>query len=118
MSIYREIILDHYRHPRNFGRIENPTKTVSLNNPLCGDVIHLDILVKGNIIENVKFSAEGCAISLASASLLTEHIKGKAKDSLINIDKDFIMNMLGIELSLNRLKCALLPLEALRKVIL
>lgn len=117
MSIYREIILDHYRNPRNFGRIENPTKTVSVNNPLCGDVIHLDLLVKDDVVENVKFSAEGCAISLASASLLTEHIKGKTKDSLINIDKDFIINMLGVELSPNRLKCALLSLEALRKTI-
>lgn len=116
MSIYQDIILDHYKYPRNFGTLENAS-TISLYNPLCGDQIRLDVLIKDNKIEDVRFSGKGCAISQASASMLTEKIKGKTKKELINLDKDFIIRMLGVELSPNRIKCALLSLEALKKIL-
>lgn len=118
MSIYQEIILDHSRNPKNYGEIKNPTKTFSLNNPLCGDQIKIDVIIQDNKIRNIAFSGQGCVISKASASLLTEYVKGKKISSLIKLDKSIILDMLGIELSPARLKCALLPLEVLRKVII
>lgn len=117
MSIYQEIILDHSRNPRNYGEIKNPTKTYSLNNSICGDKITIDVEIKNDKIKKIAFSGQGCVISKASASLLTEYAKGKKISRLIKLDKSTILDMLGIELSPLRLKCALLPLEVLRKVI-
>lgn len=116
MSIYQEIILDHYRNPRNFGTLKDAV-SLELSNPLCGDVISMSIKYRDNKIEEINFMGKGCAISIASASLLTEYVKGKSIDELRNLTKSSILEMLGIELSPNRLKCALLPLEILKKVI-
>lgn len=117
MSIYQELILDHYRAPRNYGSLPNPDAEVEVSNPLCGDKMKMQISQTGDVIKEIRFNGEGCAISRASASMLTEYAKGKTKENLLKIDKDFILNMLGIELSPNRLKCALLSVEALKKVI-
>ena len=117
MSIYQDVILDHYHSPRNEGRIENPSNSVSLSNPLCGDTIVMDVVEKNGKIERIAHISTGCAISKASASMLTEYVKGKTKDEVVKLDKDFILEMLGIELSANRLKCALLPLESVHKVL-
>ena len=117
MSIYQDIIIDHYRNPRNFGKIENPSGTVSLHNPLCGDQIEMSIILEKNKVKEARFVGRGCAISLASASMLTDKIKGMKKKGLINLDRDFIIKMLGIELSPNRLKCALLSLEAMKRIL-
>ena len=110
MNIYSEVILDHYRYPRNFGSIKDPSKRSVLFNPSCGDRIQLDIVFSKDRVKNIKFRAQGCAISQASASILTDHVLGKAKD-------EFMIKLLGIELGPNRIKCALLPLEALYKLI-
>ncbi|MDO8496914.1 MAG: SUF system NifU family Fe-S cluster assembly protein [bacterium] len=117
MSIYQDVILDHYHSPRNEGRIKNPSNSVSLSNPLCGDTIVMDVVEKNGKIERIAHISTGCAISKASASMLTEYVKGKTKDEVVKLDKDFILTMLGIELSANRLRCALLPLESLHKLI-
>lgn len=117
MSMYQDIILDHYRNPRNFGKLEKADHTVSVSNPLCGDKISMEIIEEGDIIHNIAFSGEGCAISKAAASMLTEYVKGKSKDELRKLDKSFIMEMLGLELSPNRIKCALLSWEALIKIL-
>lgn len=117
MSIYQEVILDHYRTPRNVGSIINPTNSVVVFNPLCGDKIQLDILIKNNKIVEIKFKGEGCAISQAAASLLTEHAKGKKTSDLINLDKKFMMSLVGIEPGPTRLKCLLLSLESLHKAL-
>lgn len=117
MSIYQEIILEHYRHPRNFGTIPHHTATVNVINAVCGDKMRLDIIMKDEKIDDIKFSGEGCAIFLASASLLTENSKGKNKKDLIDLTKEDVIQLLGIPLSPNRLKCALLPLEALQKIL-
>ncbi len=116
MSIYSEIILDHYQNPRNFGKLNRPTNKSKVSNPLCGDEIEMSVVVKNNMIKEVKFKGQGCAISLASSSMLTEYLKGKYVVQLKKIDKDFIIKMLGIELGVNRIKCALLPLEALKNL--
>ena len=118
MSIYQEEILAHYHDPQNFGRLAKPTNTSDLSNPLCGDTIAMDILLKDDIVTDCKYDAKGCAISIASASLLSEYCKGKPKEELLRLDKNFIIELLGIDLSPNRLKCALLPLEALHKTLI
>jgi len=115
--MYQEIILDHYRNPRNAGVLPDATGEISLNNPLCGDKITLTIKEDEGRIVDIGYKATGCAISVASASMLSEYILGKTKDELQKLDKDFIIELIGIELSPNRIKCALLPLEALSKVI-
>lgn len=117
MNIYSELILDHYQNPRNFGKLKKPTKKTVIFNPSCGDRIELDIILAKNKIKDIKFRAQGCAISQASASMLTDTIKGKAKEDLQKLDKDFIITMLGVDLGPNRIKCALLPLEALQRLL-
>lgn len=116
MSIYQEVILDHYRNPRNFGPLESFTHVSNKDNPLCGDKIEIAIRVDNNIIKDIKFNGSGCAISIAASSILTEKVKGKSIQDLRKIDKSYILDELGIELSPNRLKCALLPLEVLNKL--
>lgn len=119
MNIYRENILDHYRSPRNFGNLENPDVSHEEDNIFCGDKIKIDLHITHHSlrIADIKFSGEGCAIAMASASILTEKAKGKKLKDLHKLDKDDILKMLGIELSPTRRKCALLPREALNKAI-
>ncbi len=117
MDIYREQILEHYKNPRNFGHLEKPEAAFETGNPLCGDRIGMEIRIKSKVVEDIRFWGEGCAISLASASMLTEKIKGQSLEEIKNLNKDDILKMLGIELSPVRLKCALLPLEVLQKTI-
>lgn len=117
MSIYQEMILDHYRNPRNASVLDDATGTIMLNNPLCGDNIEFTIKEDNERIIDVGYKATGCAISVATASMLSEYILGKTKDELKKLDKNFIIDLIGIELSPNRIKCALLPLEALSKVL-
>lgn len=113
-EIYSEIILDYYRHPKNFGKMENPDIISKDYNPLCGDSVEIQLKISNNKIVDVKFNGSGCAISRASASMLTEIIKGKTIEDIIKLDKDDILKLLGIELSPLRLKCALLPLKTLK----
>lgn len=116
-SIYQERILQHSSQPHNFGRLPSATSKILLDNPLCGDKIQMEVEVIEGIIKNAMFTGRGCAISKASASLLTDRAKGKSTSELRKWDKTSIIKMLGIELGPNRLKCALLPLEALQRVI-
>ncbi len=117
MSIYSELILDNYENPRNVGVVKKPSKRVSVSNPLCGDAISMSVRIKKGRVAEIKFEGTGCAISQASSSMLTEYVKGKEIVLLKNLDKKFIIMMLGVELGVNRLKCALLPLEALKKLL-
>ena len=109
-----ENILDHYRNPRNYGELENPDIHSKDSNPLCGDVIELSIKVKDGVISDVKFKGKGCAISQASASMLTERLIGMSVEEATKLSRDDILNMLGVELSPVRLKCALLSLKVLK----
>jgi len=114
-DLYRENILDHYQNPRHYGTLENPDISYEDDNPLCGDVIRLDIkLDDEERISQVAFSGEGCAISQASASMLTEEILGKTLDEVKQISKDDMLELLGIQLGPVRLKCALLSLKVLK----
>jgi nitrogen fixation NifU-like protein len=114
-DFYKENILDHYRHPRHTGTLEEPTHTHESHNPLCGDVLRIDLHVnENNIVDQVTFKGKGCAISQASASMLTEMIEGKSLDDVKNIGKDDILEMLGIEIGPVRMKCALLSLKTLK----
>ena len=113
-QFYREYILDHYKNPRNFGRLEKPDITHEEDNPLCGDVVGMDFKVTDGVIEDVRFHGRGCAISQASASLLTERLKGMALEDAKKIDKHDVLGELGIEISPARIKCALLSLKVLK----
>jgi nitrogen fixation NifU-like protein len=113
-SIYREIILDHYQNPRNRGTLDPNDFTYEDNNPLCGDEIRIDVRVKDDNVDEVAFSGQGCAISQASASILMELVEGKSVDEVKKIDKEELLEELGIELSPARLKCALLSLKVLK----
>ena len=114
-DFYREHILDHYRNPRNKGRLENPTHTHEEDNPLCGDVIRIDLHVNDkNVIDQVSFDGQGCAISQASASMLTEMVQGKTLEEAKELSKEDILEALGIEIGPVRLKCALLSLKVLK----
>jgi nitrogen fixation NifU-like protein len=113
-QFYREYILDHYKNPRNFGRLENPDITHEEDNPLCGDVIGMDFRVKDGVIEDIRFHGRGCAISQASASLLTERLKGMALEDAKKVNKEDVLGELGIQISPARIKCALLSLKVLK----
>lgn len=117
--MYQENILDHYKNPRNFGKMENASVHHHEYNPLCGDEIDLYLVIDENRkVVNVKVYSRGCAISQASASMLTEEIKGKSLEELKKLTKENILNMLGIPISPVRLKCALLSLDTLKNGIL
>ena len=117
--MYQENILDHYKSPRNFGRIENASVHHHEKNPLCGDEIDLFLVIdEDKNVAEVKFFAHGCAISQASASMLTEQIKGKSIEELKKLTKENILEMLGIPISPVRLKCAILSLDTLKNSIL
>ncbi len=113
-SIYKEEIIDHYKNPRNYGQLDNPDIHVEANNPLCGDKLSMDLIIKDGVVQDVLFSGRGCAISQASASMLTEEIIGKPLEDLANTTRQDILDNLGIEVSYARMKCALLSLGLLR----
>ena len=114
-DMYREVILDHYKNPRNRGVLDPADISYEDDNPLCGDRIRIDLRVDDdNVITEVGFSGRGCAIAQASASMLTEHILGKSLDEVKQMQKDDMLDLLGIELTPVRLKCALLSLKVLK----
>ena len=114
-SVYSEIILDYYRHPRNKGTLEHAQICAKDSNPLCGDIIEMQLeLDKNNSVRDVRFNGQGCAISQASASMLTELVKGKTIDDVRKISKEEILSLIGGQLSAVRLKCALLSLKVLK----
>ena len=116
-DLYRDYILEHYRRPHNFGVIEDPTATFEGSNPLCGDRITLQLGVRDGVVERVGFTGRGCAISQASASLLTDEIKGKPVEEVAKMTSADVLDLLGIEISPARLKCALLSLDTLEHAI-
>ena len=115
-DMYREVILEHYKHPHNAGTLEQPDISYEDTNPLCGDRIRIDLKVESGIITDVRFQGRGCAISQASASLLTDELKGKSLDDVRALGKDDVLDLIGIPLDKNpvRIKCALLGLKTLK----
>ncbi len=107
-------ILDHYKHPRNHGSIEHASVSREEHNPLCGDKVRFDLLVKDGVIEDIRFSGRGCTISQASASMMTEALKGQPIEAVKRFTKEDILELLGIPIGYTRMKCALLGLKALK----
>lgn len=116
-DLYRDYILEHYRQPHNFGVIEDADASYEGSNPLCGDRITLMLGVKDGIVDRVGFTGRGCAISQASASLLTDEIKGKPLKDVASFRADDLLDLLGIEIGPARLKCAMLSHESLQHVL-
>jgi nitrogen fixation protein NifU and related proteins len=117
-DLYRDEILEHYRRPHNFGTLEEPDATFEGSNPLCGDRITLMLgLGEDERVAAVAFTGRGCAISQASASMLTDAIKGKPLTEVARLRDQDVLDELGIEISPARLKCALLSIETLRNAI-
>jgi nitrogen fixation NifU-like protein len=115
MDYYREYILDHYRNPRNYGKLDQPDVHSEDTNPLCGDQLGMDLVVEGDIVKEVRFQGRGCAISQASASMLSEMIEGKKVEEVIALGKDDVLDVLGIPISPARTKCAFLSLRVLHR---
>jgi nitrogen fixation NifU-like protein len=113
-DIYRQLILEHYKHPGNRGTISDATISHEEDNPLCGDKIRIDLLVENEVVKDAKFNGQGCAISQASADMLLDEIIGKTLDEVRHFDKQTILDLIGISLTPARLKCALLSLKVLK----
>jgi nitrogen fixation NifU-like protein len=113
-DIYKDIILDYYRNPRNFGDLQNPDVRAKDSNPLCGDVIEMQLKINDGKVGEIRFKGKGCAISQASASMLTELVKGKTLDQVKAMGKPDVLQLLGIDPGPTRIKCALLGLKVLK----
>lgn len=117
MSIYQDLILDHYRNPRNFGHLKHATHKSEAKNLSCGDRLEMTISVKKGIVDDIRFQGEGCAISQATASMLTEYARGKTTHELLELESKVVLKLLTLKLSPTRLKCALLSLETIKKAL-
>jgi len=114
-DLYREYILEHYKRPHNWGPMESPDLEASDNNPLCGDQLTVMLRVGDDgTIEDIRFDGHGCAISQASASMASDEVKGMKVEDLLKLDRSFVLELLGIDVSATRMKCALLSLKVLK----
>ncbi|MCW3011742.1 MAG: system NifU family Fe-S cluster assembly protein [Solirubrobacterales bacterium] len=114
-DMYREEILSHYKRPRNWGPMEAPDLEFEDTNPLCGDELKVMLKVgEDRRVTAVKFDGHGCAISQASASMASEELVGKSVDELVALDKSFVLDLLGIDISATRMKCAMLSLKVIK----
>ena len=113
-EIYKEVILDYYRHPRNFGILPHPDIVSHDVNTSCGDEVTMHVLVKDDKIGNIRFTGKGCAICIASSSMLTEFALGKSLDEVSRFKKESMLELISIPISCMRLKCALLGMKVLK----
>lgn len=116
-DLYRDYVLEHFKHPRNYGRLEHPDVSAAEDNPLCGDRITMDLKIEDGKISDVRFQGRGCAISQAAASMLTEMVKGHDVSEIADLGQQDLMEELGIPLSPVRQKCAMLSLKVLKSTI-
>ncbi len=118
-DFYKEYILDHYRNPRNFGHLERVDVTAEDLNPLCGDTIKMELALDDERrVQDIKFSGRGCAISQASASMLTGTVKGMKLEDVAKLSQDAVLDNVGIGISPTRMKCAMLGLKVLKSAAL
>lgn len=115
MNIYAEEIVAQYEHPHNKGRIANPSTSFHEYNPTCGDDITVYMNIKDGRVSDVKFDGSGCAISVASASMLTDELKGKSVEEVEKLDVHYLIDLIGIDPGPARLKCATISLKAAKK---
>ena len=113
-----EFILDHYKNPRNYGTIEGADASFEEGIPSCGDKVRIDVRLKDGVIEDMKFSGAGCAISQASVSILTENARGKKVEEIMSLKDEEVLSALGMPISPVRFKCALLGVKVLKKALL
>lgn len=114
-SLYRDKLLDHYHNPRNFGLKDGFDIEVKGNNPLCGDRLTIRLKTKDSVIEDVSFDGDGCAVSVASASIFLDSAMGMTLDAVKNFSENDLIKMLGVEISPARIKCATLVLDTIKK---
>lgn len=117
MNIYQARLTDYYQHPRNKGTLEQYDFATELVNPSCGDAVIMQGIVRDGVITKIFFDGRGCVISQAIASMLTELCLGKTPEEILALTPDFAKELVGIPLGPTRLKCALLPLQALQEAI-
>ena len=115
VKLYQEELLDHFKNPRNHGKLENANFCSGDENPSCGDEISIEGIITNGVVKAVQFTGKGCVLSQASASMLTELCEGKKVEEVLSLSKDDMLKMVGLELGPNRLRCILLPLQALKK---
>src|SRR3954468_4806624 len=113
-DLYREQILEHYKRPHHWGELEDADIEYEDFNPLCGDELKVQIKVEDGKVADVAFSGHGCAISQASASMASDEVIGMDVDDLVRLDREFVLDLLGIDISATRMKCALLTLKVLK----
>src|SRR3954454_7694843 len=113
-DLYREQILEHYKRPHHWGEIDDADLEFEDTNPLCGDELKVQLKVRDGKVADVAFSGHGCAISQASVSMASDEVIGLPVDELIRLDKSFVLDLLGIDISATRMKCALLSLKVLK----
>ena len=114
-DLYREQILEHYKRPHNFGRLDHFDLEFEDSNPFCGDEQHVFIrLDDDDRVAEVAFDGKGCAISTAATSMLTDELQGMSREELLQLPKDFVLELLGIDISATRIKCALLGLKVVK----
>ena len=114
-DLYREEILSHYKRPHNWGSLDEPDLEFEDFNPLCGDQLRVQIKVgEDGTVEDLRFDGHGCAISQAAASMASDEVKGMNVDELLRLDREFILELLGIDISATRMKCALLSLKVIK----
>ena len=117
MDLYREELLEHYKNPKNYGRLKDPTATTHEANPLCGDVLDLDLKIEDGVVTDIAFEGSGCAISTAATSMLLEKVKGMKVDDIKKISREEMLNMVNSNLTISRIKCATLGYNALVKLL-
>jgi nitrogen fixation NifU-like protein len=114
-DLYREQILEHYKRPHNFGHLEDADLDYEDNNPFCGDEQHVFIKLDGDgRVDEITFEGKGCAISTAATSMLTDELEGMSREELLRLPKEFVLDLLGIDISATRMKCALLGLKIVK----
>ncbi|HOF50134.1 MAG TPA: iron-sulfur cluster assembly scaffold protein [Candidatus Colwellbacteria bacterium] len=116
-DLYREEFMEIFRHPQNKGNLENPSAFAHKKNPMCGDSLVLRLKISGGIIEDAKFESEACAVSVISSSILTDYLIGKSVDEAKKINKDRLLEMIGLNLTTSRVSCATLVLYALEEAL-
>jgi nitrogen fixation NifU-like protein len=114
MDMYADIILEHYKHPQNHGTLDKYSVAHEEYNPLCGDKISMQLLIENDKIKDVRFIGKGCAISQAATSMLTDLVKGKSLEQIKKLNKDDVLELLGVDVNPARIKCAVIGLKTLK----
>ena len=114
-DLYRQIILDNYKNPSNKGKLLNPTVVIEDANPLCGDHLEVYLKIKEGLLKDISFEGKGCALSIASASILSQEVKNMAIEDIKKFSREDVYALLGIDISPGRNKCVMLSLTAIKK---